>query len=43
MSFKSFVELYTADKLNVPYSAERRKADSELAKKNIQNLQQGKK
>ena len=30
-------------KLNVPYSAERRKAASELAKKNIQNLQQGKK
>ena len=30
-------------KLNAPYSAERRKAASELAKKNIQNLQQGKK
>ncbi len=30
-------------KLNAPYSAERRKAASELAKKNIQNLQQGEK
>ena len=30
-------------KLNAPYSTERRKAASELAKKNIQNLQQGKK
>ena len=30
-------------KLNAPYSAERRKAASELAKKNIKNLQQGKK
>ena len=30
-------------KLNAPYSAERRKAASELAKKNNQNLQQGKK
>ena len=30
-------------KLNAPYRAERRKAASELAKKNIQNLQQGKK
>lgn len=30
-------------KLNALYSAERRKAASELAKKNIQNLQQGKK
>ena len=30
-------------KLNAPYSAERRKAASELAKKNIQNLQQDKK
>ena len=30
-------------KLNAPYSAERRKAASELAKKNIQNLQQEKK
>lgn len=30
-------------KLNTPYSAGRRKAASELAKKNIQNLQQGKK
>ena len=30
-------------KLNAPYSAERRKAASELAKKNIQNLRQGKK
>ena len=30
-------------RLNAPYSAERRKAASELAKKNIQNLQQGKK
>ena len=30
-------------KLNAPYSAERRKAASELAKKNIQNLKQGKK
>ena len=29
-------------KLNAPYSAERRKSASELAKKNIQNLQQGK-
>ena len=29
--------------LNAPYSAERRKAASELAKKNIKNLQQGKK
>lgn len=29
--------------LNAPYSAERRKAASELAKKNIQNLQQSKK
>ena len=30
-------------KLMAPYSEERRKAASELAKKNIQNLQQGKK
>ena len=30
-------------KLNAPYSAERRKMASELARKNIQNLQQGKK
>lgn len=30
-------------KLNAPYSAERRKATSELAKKNIKNLQQSKK
>ena len=30
-------------KLNTPHSAERRKAASELAKKNIKNLQQGKK
>lgn len=30
-------------KLNAPYSAERWKAASELAKKNIRNLQQGKK
>ena len=30
-------------KLNAPYSTERRKAASELAKKNIKNLQQGKK
>ena len=30
-------------KLNAPYSAELRKAASELAKKNIQNLQQSKK
>ncbi len=30
-------------KLNAPYSAERRKAASVLAKKNIKNLQQGKK
>ena len=30
-------------KRNAPYSAERRKAASELAKKNIQNLQQSKK
>ena len=29
-------------KLNAPYSVERRKAASELARKNIQNLQQGK-
>ena len=29
-------------KLNAPYSAERRKAASELAKKNIQNLNQRK-
>ena len=30
-------------KLNAPYSAERRKAASELAKKNIKNLQQDQK
>ena len=30
-------------KLNAPYSANRRKAASELAKKNIKNFQQGKK
>ena len=30
-------------KLNAPYSAERRKSASQLAKKNIQNLQQVKK
>ena len=30
-------------KLRAPYSAERRKMASELAKKNIQNLQQGRK
>ena len=30
-------------KLNAPYSAERRRAASKLAKKNIRNLQQGKK